>query len=185
MTALRRDGQNTGFQAWIRNNPNLDSSRAGLVFTDSDLWCHKYFAHVDRNGTRDVQCLMLIEVKEFGADISETQQDTLHIINQVLRNRRQINEYWSECSIRKAHSLRNKRAVDIWSFGVHVLRVPGDGTFMQWHRMTWDKHQIGHEQLERILRFELDPDTLEEISFRRHHLNGQICKEADYPLLDK
>jgi len=33
----------------------------------------------------------------------------------------------------------------------------------------WDKRQIDEEQLTKILRFDLDPDTLRPLELRVHH----------------
>ena len=167
--AWKAETTQTGIHGWIRNNPNLDSVRAGLTVMDSDLWVHRY----KTEGGREFQFLMLVEIKEFGKDMDRSQRDTLHIINQLLRNRRNVRPEWNadECDgrprITRVHSLISNQTVSVLCYGAHRLSVHGDGTYTQWNRLTWDnKKEISYEQLEQLLRFELDPDTLGKLDHR-------------------
>lgn len=149
-----------GIMGWFRANPALDSREHGIVLLDSDAWVHRYKT-ISGNL---YQYLMLVEIKEFGKDLSETQRDTLHIINQLLRNRRNIKQQWQADDgvprISICRSLMNNKDIHVLCFGAHKLRIGGDGTFAQWQSISWDDKSISVEQLEQILRFELDPDTL-------------------------
>ena len=66
MTTPRRDDTQEPWAAWVQRNPRLDSVRDGLCCTNSDLWVHKYRTYVDNVGTRELQHIMLIEVKTYG-----------------------------------------------------------------------------------------------------------------------
>ena len=85
MTAPRRDGEEEPWRKWIRQNPRLDSIRDGIALTDCDMWIHRYKVNTDRVSTREVQHLMLVEVKTFSADVPDSQRDTYQIINAILR----------------------------------------------------------------------------------------------------
>jgi len=170
----------TGFSGWIRKNPNLDSIKKGLVAVDSDLWIHRY-KHV---AGKEYQFMMLVEVKEFGAAMSEYQSDTLHIINQLLRNRRNTRIEWKAVDDRarlaECHSLMSGKRVRVLCFGAHVLKISGDGTFTQWQHIEWNRKPISVEQLESILRFDTDPDTLCPMDHRpgsRHKETTTIVTE--------
>jgi hypothetical protein len=138
----------------------LDSIRDGIALTDCDMWIHRYKVNTDRVSTREVQHLMLVEVKTFSADVPDSQRDTYQIINAILRTADR--RTWSI----PTRDGKPKRYVRSW--GVHVLRLSGacpatsDG-------ILWDGKLILAEKLEKILRFEVNPDTLREHSDRRHH----------------
>lgn len=173
-TKWRSDESQLGFRGWVRNNPELDSSRNGLYMMDSDLWVHQFRRYEDAElGARDVQCIMLVEFKEHGRACPAEQKDTMHIINQLLRNRRNTSDQFQADDARlvSAYSLKQKKMVTVWSFGVHSLVIHGgDGTYLQWRTLTWDgKHEIAAETLTGLLRFDIDPDTLGAMDLRRHH----------------
>jgi hypothetical protein len=141
---------------------------------NSDLWVHHY--KTDRG--RDFQCIMLVELKTFGAELDKYQRDTLLIVNQILRNRRQTptSTPISQAGTAplKVNSHIAQRRVVLKAFGVHVLRLSADTPDnSEW--MQWDKARFGQggfidrEQLVKLLRFELDPDTLGPLDLRRHH----------------
>src|SRR4249920_3672581 len=71
--------------AWIRNHPELDSRRDGIVISDSDKWVHRYGVRVKGELNRDVQYIMLVEIKTFARRENGSQADTLGIVNQLIR----------------------------------------------------------------------------------------------------
>lgn len=160
--------QETAFGRWIRNNPRLDS-RDGYAVTDQDYWIHYYRTEHGRQ----FQLIMGVEIKTMGRDLSNSQKDTLHIINQLMRNRRQTPtkelKHQAGNSPAKVRSLMLGREVFLKAYGMHVLRFshlgPEDS---EW--MTWDNKQINAERLTDILAFNLDPDTLNPIDLRNHHI---------------
>jgi hypothetical protein len=175
----------TPFSIWIRTNPRLESAD-GTVINDAD-----YLHHVfkDDHG-RDVQYIMLIEIKTFGAAPTDQQRDTLNIFGQFLRNRhttptksknfRQVEDVCNE-----AWSTMNRRKVRVRAFGSHLLQFektsPSDSAWIK-----WDGVGIDIDTLEGILRFEIDPDTKSTLDNRSHHQqemallggNGKRLKRA-------
>jgi hypothetical protein len=169
----------TGFLGWVRNNPALESLSKSLAIQDTDFWVHKF----KTVGTKDYQFLMHVELKEFGADLSSSQRDTLHIINQLLRNRRNTREEWNAIDegprISGCFSLLNKKRIEVRCYGSHLLQIGGDGTFTQWQRICWNRKPITSDQLEKVLLFELDPDTLSKLDHRpdKRHKRVTTVKE--------
>lgn len=151
------------FERWMREQRLLCSSE-GIVRFDLDVLLHRYMVKEDGFGKRDIQALMFVEVKTHGAALTDAQRDTLHLLNQVLRNRkRNVNGNRDKFNARdhvalsKAHSTIKGSEISLRLFGGHVLAFEANGPEdSQW--MTWDKQQIGTDQLIRLLRFELDPD---------------------------
>lgn len=153
----------THFERWMREEDLLDS-RTGIVRYDLDVLLHKYMDCTDGFGDRTIQCLMFIEVKTFGAQPSDSQKDTLHLLNQVLRNRRpNINgnrNKWNagdHVPLAKCRSLLLGQDISLRLFGGHVLvferNGPDDSSWIE-----WDKKRITKKQLIGLLRFEIDPD---------------------------
>jgi hypothetical protein len=166
MTAKRRDCESqSGFLGWLRDNPRLDSIKQGVVATDCDLWIHKY----KTLGSREYQFLMLLEIKEYGKRVDKWQRDTLHIANQLLRNRRNKTKFQrsSEPRIEKVFSVLANKHVNVCCFGVHSLIIHGDGRKTDLCKLTWDsQHEITAEQLESLLLFDTDPDDLSKLDHR-------------------
>lgn len=161
----------TLFGRWIRNCKDLDS-RLGFSVSDQDYWIHRYKTHTDSIGTREFQLLMLVEIKTFGAELSDAQTDTLHMANQLMRNRTQTptkDLKWQAGQAPQAvYSAMLKRNVEMRAYGMHVLTFshlgPDDSEWMRWNRTPIDE-----QQLIGLLRFDLDPDTLGPLDLRRHH----------------
>lgn len=168
----------TSFGRWIRNNPNLDSE-IGYVVTDQDYWIHQY----KRYDNREFQCLMLVEIKTFGSELSTSQRSTFHWINLLMRNRRQRNLHLQAGSgpIICGKSTMTGKNILLRSFGMHVLRFshlgPDDSEWIKWN----DKN-ITIDTLTSILRFDLDPDTLLKIDFKQHHKTRETIYLEKMPL---
>jgi hypothetical protein len=173
MTSNRRDcEEQSGFLGWLRDNPRLDSIKQGVVATDCDLWIHKY----KTLGSREYQFLMLLEIKEYGKQVDKWQRDTLHIANQLLRNRRNKTKFQksSEPRIERVFSVLANKHVNVCCFGVHSLIVHGDGRKTDSCRLTWDsQHEITAEQLESLLLFDMDPDDLSKLDHRPTGIGGR------------
>lgn len=156
------------FARWVGENPNLDSIRQGLYVMDADWWFHRYRTELDR----EFQCLMMVEIKTNGAEPDKYQRDTLWQIDQLLRNRRQTptNKVRLQAGrgLAKTFSGVIQKPVTIKAFGVHLLRFDGKGPISS-SRITWDNKEITLEQLEKLLVFDLDPDTLRPMDWRSHH----------------
>lgn len=168
----------TSFGRWIRNNPELDSGH-GYSVIDQDYWIHQF----KRYGGRDFQCLMLVEIKTLGGELTENQRDTLHIANQLMRNRKQKNLSFQAGRgpgvIGK--SLMTGKNIMLRAYGMHVLRFsqlgPDDSDWIKWDNKTIDK-----PTLTELLRFDLDPDTLTPIDLRQHHKATETILEERQPL---
>jgi hypothetical protein len=158
MTAPRRDGYEEPWRAWIRRHKDLDSVRAGLAVTDSDMWFHLYLSKTDSVGTREVQHIMLTEWKTYGAGIGASQADTLQVVDAVLRT---TGSRFIKVPLRGGW--RNVR-----SWGVHTVSLSSaDPACSEW--ILWDNKPISEATLVQLLTFKRNPDTLQERSDRRHH----------------
>lgn len=175
--------QETAFGRWIRNNGELDSS-LGYCVTDLDMTISEFKTiHQFRSRySRDFQLIMDIEIKTMGADLSQSQRDTLHIRNQLMRNRRQTPTkglVFQAGIAPDVFSVINGRKVKVRCYGIHVLRFSGLGPDdSQW--MLWDGKEITSDTLTKLLRFDLDPDTLKPIDLRNHH---SVCNKSQVSFL--
>lgn len=163
----------TSFGRWIRNNRKLDSGK-GYCVIDQDYWIHRFKTY----GDRGFQLLMGVEIKTWCSQPSDAQRDTLHMVNQVMRNRRQTPTkdvvFQAGSAPLTARSLMLNADVKIRVFGIHVLRFsglgPDDSDHIWWDRNeSGDWREIDKETLEGILQFDLDPDTLKPLDLRSHH----------------
>lgn len=181
MTRQYRDNatQESPFKAWIRNEPGLDSVRHGLAVMDCDQLVHRYMSY----GVREFQCVMWIEVKAFNARPTQSQRDTLFLLDQIFRNRRATPT--SPISRRQAYDLQlpskvwsliAKREISLRAYGAHLLTMNADRPDTS-EELKWDKTRIDYEMLLQLLRFELDPDTLAPHDLRSHH------RQHETPLL--
>lgn len=164
LTHCRHCGHETtaesAFSRWIRLQPDLDSSK-GLCVIDQDFILHKF----KTAGNKAIQCMMWIEIKTHGAECSLAQKDTLHIFNQIARNRRQTptkkNKHQAGDAPLKVFSIwsRGKGLVSLKMYGAHILTFSGSGPEdSEW--IKWDKSLIDVEMLKKILCFDVDPDNL-------------------------
>lgn len=176
----------TAFNRWFRNHPQFDSMAVGLVRFDLDLLLHRYKAdHDDGMGKRTLQFMMFVEIKTHGAVLSQSQRDTLSTLSQVLRNRRRNMHsarrglHANQPVVTKVKSRVTGKPVAIRLLGGHLLRLsgshPGDSTVIEWDGPAQlpgvyqaDK-RISESTLCKLLRFELDPDTLRPMDLRRRY----------------
>lgn len=167
----------TPFERWMRNHPELDSTRAGIVRFDCDILLHRYLTPTDKKGVRDIQCVMFVEVKTFMGELTDSQQDTLSLFSQFLRNRKtnihqkkrgkHVEEH---TPYSKAYSNYLGKSVAVWAFGGHLLQL-SDVDPEKSHRIKWDYKAISVDCLIQLLRFEVDPDSLRPIDWRRRYSN--------------
>lgn len=150
----------------MRNEPSLDSVQEGIVRFDIDILLHRYMFKEDKKGTREIQCMMFIEVKTFDAELTAAQQETLGILSQVIRNRRR-NRHRDKRGLHAtdhvaparvlSRSKYHRRSVALRMFGGHLLQLSGT-TPDDSDRIRWDYKKITVETLKGLLRFDLDPD---------------------------
>ena len=173
MTKKRFFGEDSPFTKWVREHEKLDSDD-GFVVTDCDLLIHRYMTVCDKvNGrgtisTREIQALMLLEVKSRGGMPSESQIDTFSKFN-LFANHKKTDSFY----------IRN--------LGVSFLSLsgtwPGDSEKMLWGRFSktnpceivWKR--IATEILVELLEFKIHPDSFCKNPFRRHH-----CKKEVYAI---
>ena len=165
----------TDFERWFRENPLLDSRSTGLVRFDLDMLLHKYKSLEDGKGSRWVQMMMFVEVKTFSATPSMAQRDTLSMLNQVMRNRRQnIHSHprrQAGGQVSRVYSRLLRQDVCIKLFGGHLLQfdqtTPDNSS-----KIYWDTKEISHLQLVQLLTFENDPDRINmKLDHRRRSRN--------------
>lgn len=171
MTTGYRNGFEGPFEDWLRKKKELDSVVQRLSISNSDFWIHQYRSHHDRVGDRTVDNIMLVEVKTEGADIPFAQRDTLILVNQLLR-RSSDNRY------KILKDMKGGRRL-VQCFGVHLLQLSSDRPDNS-AVIRWDRTVVDEDTLVRVIRFELNPYTLEPRSERRHHTLPRI----NLPLLD-
>lgn len=170
MTTSRRDGNDTPFGHWLRQRPEIDSRH--FVASDIDWVLHRYRPEVDSVGTREINYMMFLEVKTFGADLNFSQAESLWFQHQLFQQKQGKRNLLMQGG-------RARRAV--WHFGVSVLRMqtdsPSSGDIM-WCRFdsigTLQWKLISEHQLIQLFRFDLHPDSLNPMSARRHHKTRRI-----------
>jgi hypothetical protein len=176
MTRDRLFGSDAPFMSWCRSCKLLPSWSAdcGWVQTDVDSFIHRYLTCVDRQGTREVQPMMEIEVKTRSGNLTASQIDTYRKKHATTIPHLKWNGQW------------------LVNYGVSFVRMDGtspvDSQSMMWGRfkrsslteIAW--HEIVLEQLIDLLRFELNPDTLAKNSFRRHHKTRKVLVCEETPL---
>jgi len=165
----------TALERWIRNERRLDSVTEGIVRFDCDILLHRYKLCIDGKSSRDIQCLMFIEAKTHDAEPTTAQRDTLSLMSQVLRNRRrnmhrpkQGRHATNHDPLTLAFSWCLGRDVRLKMFGGHLLQLSGDDPATS-ARLAWDRRPITADDLVSLLRFELDPDSLTPIDWRRRY----------------
>lgn len=176
MARGRIHGSDVPFMAWCRSNPHLPAAgqQCGWVQTDVDAFIHRYLHLIDGVGTRELQAMMEVEVKTWGAMPSPSQEDTLRKKHLTTRNQ-----------------VRLGRQV-IRNFGVTVVSMdattPDDSSVIKWCRFR-DKPphdlivaEVTAFELVELLRFDRNPDTLEKNWLRRHHATRRVVEKTVTPL---
>lgn len=153
----------------IRNHPDLKSSN-GLAVMDKDLVLHRW----KTTHGRAVQLMAFVEIKTNGAQITRQQADTMFMIGQMFRNRvvtptKNI-PIQVPGLVNEVRSSLNRQRVYVKAFGYHSLKLSGP-TLATSDSIIWDSiHEINYETAIKLIGLELDPDTLEPINLRIHHL---------------
>jgi len=169
MTRSRRFGSDVPFMAWFRDNERLPSNGrdCGIAATDVDLYVHRFLCRVGSEGTRDAQGIMMIEVKTREGEVGDSQRDTLWKIHVM--------------------SVGFNEQICVRHFGVSVLRMvgvdPSDTEMLGWGRFDrtgkLNYKSIDVDMLERLVRFEVDPDNLNRPPLVGVTRSGTIVTNAD------
>ena len=133
-------------------------------YSSSQIHVHRYSTLVDGVLTRDLQLMMQLQVKTYGEQLGDLQRDLL--FKQHFCSHREIQFPGQLVSY----------------FGVSILSMdgttPDDSTWMRWGRFNHFGQVIWREveqaKLIELLRFDIDPDSLGQISFRRDAAHGSI-----------
>jgi len=180
MTRARMWGVESEFSGWLRRQEDLDSITRCLAVTDCDFMVHGYNIASDVLGKRELQHMMCLEVKTYGGMPPPWQRQSLFFAHQLLHQKRKL-----LCS----HT--HKRRM-VWHFGYYVLSLHGacppddPNGYVTWAHFDETGCVVGKTitvaTLKQILRFELDPNTLEPLSVRRHHKTDVVEVEETTPL---
>ena len=179
MTRDRLFGSDIPLMAWCREKGKTGdlpacSQECGWVQTDVDAFLHRYKTCIDSLGTRELQVLMEIEWKTRGGNLTDSQLDTY----------------------RKKHATilpsLKWHGQELRNYGVTVVRLSGstpeDSEWIKWGRfvrgnardMKWTAVSV--EQLLKLMRFELHPDTMNTNPLRRHHKTRMFQEVEKAPL---
>jgi hypothetical protein len=178
MTRSRIHGEDSPFGGWLRSRPELPSTH--LVATDLDFSIQRYKTHVDGEGSRDIQSMMLLEVKTRSGKPKESQLETLWLTHRSAETQSRTNPIKFNGKILK-HP------------GVSILslsgQTPDDSIEINWGRFTKDRHRpllhwkkINVSQLIKLLNFEIHPDNFEPNIYRRHHKTMTVTRMEVQPL---
>lgn len=171
MTTTRRDGAGTPFGLWLREHPDLDSRSKDLCAMDVDMAIHKFRYRDEKNNRhRGIDHLMLVEVKCFLKTPDFAQNDTMQVIDDLLRKATTRNGRRYPIKIRDRRPGRVNAPRSVRWLGFHTLILSGDRPDNS-ETILWDeKHHLTEEMLVEILDFLRDPDDpRKEFNTRRHH----------------
>lgn len=169
-------GEDVAFMSWCRSHPELPSfsKDCGWVQTDVDTVVHRYMTAIDGQGTRDLQCMMEIEVKTRSGMPSPSQEDTLRKKHLCTKTEIFVN----------GQTVKN--------FGVTVVSMDGttpeDSHCIEWCRFdetpphALKRTSVSVQQFVDLIRFDRHPDTLETKPFRRHHATRSFVELTKVPL---
>jgi len=164
----------TAFGRWLRNCEEL-KSEYGHIFYDVDLLPILHIAHTYKTKKywKELQFLMAIEVKTFGTEPDLAQRDTLNILGQIIRNRKKTlnkKKIFSQVTpaLDKVWSTLSHKQVWVKLYGSHLLQFSGAGPEDS-DKILWDRKKINTDHLVKLLKFEIDPDTLRFLDLRIHH----------------
>ena len=179
MTRDRVYGEDTPFGRWMREQGRIVGTMPSSAFvsSDCDYIIHRYKTVVDGYGTRDIQALMILEVKTNGAKPRFAQVDSMwltHLCANTNKSRRKVEH--------ANHA--------IFHHGVSVLSMsgttPDNSQAMQWGRfaqaavINW--REITVDNLVDLMMFNIDPDNLQRSPYRRHHKSQTIQRVSMQPL---
>ena len=131
-----------GFGRWMRNHPRLDS-HSGIVQSDLDFIILRY--KTSRWG-RDYQLMMMVEVKEHGAEPDDCKRDILGFFNQLMVRKSKNMHGANTSQTIKVRSRVVKRDVSLRFFGSFLLQFentnPDDSKWIKWNRKLISKDQL-------------------------------------------
>lgn len=161
------------FKEWI--GKYCQSSRNGLNVTDFDECFHRFRRVLDRKGFRDVEHIMVVEVKTSDETLRPNQRDTLSVYNAIFNTLLPVNGDPIEVESRPGFIIPGEKKI-VWH-GVHLLRVP----FEEDHfgGFVWDNRPISFDNLVAVLNFDnCAANPQKKLDIDRRHKAGD-----DHPKL--
>ena len=155
----RSHSQEQAFGRWMRGNPKLDAQKESFTALDIDFIVHRYKTHKGRS----LQTMMFIEVKTNGAELSDSQRDTLTMLSQITKSPQVSDCKTSGEAAERVFSRMLGGKIDLKWLGVHVLTFSGLGPDDS-DSIIWNKTEITKEQLTALLHADIDPITLGPIN---------------------
>lgn len=179
----KRTTKENAFSRWYRSHRGAGrilSSAEGNNVCDLDFVIHRSSIR-DSRGIKDksVQYLMVVEVKTYDSEVTDSQRDTLWMIDQLLITQerpsksRNNGRFAGMHRVRKVYSTFNGKYYQIICYGVHRLKMSGACPVSS-AKMFWDNKPIEVRTLEMVLSFDLNPYTLKPMQHRQHKakING-------------
>ncbi len=143
-------GEPHWFRDWV--GEFCASSRDGLNVSDFDLALHRFKRVTDSLGCRDVEHLMIAEIKTADERLGANQRDTLSVVSGLISTIVPVNGEPINVKSRPGYIIRRDKKV-VWH-GIHLLRVPARknniGPFF------WDNHPVDSHTLSKVLNFDND-----------------------------
>jgi hypothetical protein len=168
---------------FLRAQPRL-RSEDGINIYDADGSVERRIVHRYKDGSsREVQCFMEVEVKEYGAAPTPAQKSTLQMLSDYLKNTvRNMHSSRGASSdsagkVRRIYDRQFQREVLVRHYGIHLLQFERSGPEDGW--IKWDGVEISQDQLVGLFAFDLHPYTLKPLSARDRH------KRPTLPLFEK
>jgi hypothetical protein len=157
----------TSFGRWMRGNRELDSG-LGIVRTDCDHIVCRYKTHTDG---RNFQLMMVVEVKEHGAEPDPAQRDILSFLHQSMVEKEKNRYNARTCrSIRMKSTILNRHVL-VRNFGVFLLQFentsPADSSWIKWNRRIIDEKTL--TEILAMNRRPDNPDLLMDDYLRDRH----------------
>jgi hypothetical protein len=164
----------TALGRWLRGQPRL-RSEDGINIYDADGSIERRLVHRYKDGTsREVQCFMEVEVKQYGASPTPAQTSTLQILSDYLKNTiKNVNSSRGASGDRSGkwrqiHDRQFNRWIWVRHYGIHLLQFEKSGPEdSSWIR--WDGVDITGDQLVGLFAFDLHPYSLRPLSARDRH----------------
>lgn len=169
------------FSSWVRTQ--LLDSRNGLTVSDIDYIFHRFHHH----GNRTVQFMINVEVKTFGADVPESQRDTLAMDHQSIRT----HDHHSRSGDGRVRGGTKKPPV-VWStmlkkkvvlnhLGWNLLQMSGETPDAS-SGLFWNKQPIAYATLVKVLQLDIHPRTFKPLTARRHKRESLPLFESEEPI---
>lgn len=179
MTRDRMFGSDTEFCAWMRACKDLPSASADFGFSacDNDVTVHRYKTSVDTKGTRQIQGLMMVEIKTRRGLPPSSQMDTLSKLN-LFKGQKHVSGQtirFFGVFVLVMNGTDPENSEKMWWGSIKTMKVTSDAKELKWKRIT-------KETLISILRFDVDPYSFAKNPFRRHHKRSEIIVTKMSPL---